>query len=69
MEKICKNCKWWNRPCTINNSCDRVSNDKSLIFIDVRVEDDYGLQINMITCPEFGCNQFESKEIITNEKD
>lgn len=57
-KKTCKNCKWWNRPVTVKNSCDY---DNVISQISVDVLDDSGLRVNFITSPDFGCNKFEKK--------
>lgn len=58
----CKDCKFWNRPLTADNSCDKINHLSNDMFrIDVEVSDDSGLSVCFVTNPEFGCNQFEEK--------
>jgi hypothetical protein len=60
----CKNCEWWNRPLTKNHSCDRINHDgQHMFYIFASADDDSNLTANLITNPEFGCNQFKKKEI------
>jgi len=60
----CKDCKYWNVDLTEENSCDKVNHYRNNFFtIKATADDDSGLTANLITSPEFGCNQFEAKEI------
>jgi hypothetical protein len=62
----CKDCQWWikNRG---YSSCDKVNhdyNDGDTAFeIEADADDDQGLEVELITGPEFGCVLFKGKDI------
>lgn len=64
----CKDCKFWS-PEGLQNpedkgTCEKVcfSTGSKLFKISVKVDDDQGLDYNLITGPEFGCVLFEKKD-------
>lgn len=73
MDKLCKNCKWWDDGICEALQSNYIVNTKSLydkqyqtedktgfnIFADAA--DDTGLNAFMITGPEFGCVKFVEK--------
>ena len=67
MEKICKNCKWWDGP--VSKSAVRPYDFGDCLLFEVVHEDDSNFGDNMIEFTEylyigqnFGCIHFEAKE-------
>lgn len=79
MKKLCKNCSHWGRiklgACDAIQSSFKIvspsvsylksfetyAKDGFAIYADA--DDDSGLQTELVTGPEFGCNKFKSKQI------
>ena len=62
----CKTCKWWG--VYYENVCDCIGTIESEIpatrlEIDVRVHDDQGLEVYLITGSDFGCILHSPKEV------
>lgn len=62
--KRCKDCAWWDE-----RECRKV--DFALakqFYIDVKVADDHGLEVKLMTGPEFGCVEFQTLVDTQNQK-
>jgi hypothetical protein len=60
MEKICKNCKNWGS--YYPSACDKIKQINSKAELKIWADDDQGLDAELITQPDFGCNQFEERQ-------
>ena len=58
----CKNCKFWGR--YRQGVCDAIELDEpghGFVHIEVKVADDWGLVVDFVTTPDFGCTLFHAK--------
>ena len=59
----CKNCRWWDS----DGECNKVEWEEKgkpapkMFQMNIRVADDTGLDVHLMTGPDFGCVQFEAK--------
>jgi len=58
----CRNCRHWEN-WGDRRYCGRVSEEGARFDFDWSVDDDSGLRIELVTRPDFGCNDFEAMPV------